>query len=592
MVAALTLARKEGLDPGLREAFARSGTAHLLAISGFHVGVVSSLLLVLLRGAGFPRRRAGTLASGGTWLYVALLGFPDAASRAALILSTLVASRARGRPPARWGGLASALLILLVLDPRRIASPGFQLSFAGAAGLVAWAPALRACLRRPAGWRLPNAVSSVLASGVAATVATLPVVAWHFERVSLVGIPATIVVSPLVAFALPGALVSLLADALHPALGRFLAGGVEVALVALEEGTRWMALPGWTSVWVSRSWIFVVALAGALGVRLTQRRLIRNRVRRVVGVAFGFTALVLWPVAATVQGRGGVELIAIDVGQGDALALRSPAGRWILVDAGPAVRGDGGGHPVVKALRDRGVVRLEALIVTHPDLDHIGGVPAVIRAVEVAAVLEPALPTGKDGYVEALEAARTRGVPWLRAEAGRRFDVDGMIVEVLHPPASPRDPLSLQAEQLDANSTSVVVAVRFGAFDALLTGDAPAQVEREVAGAIGGGFEVLKVAQVEREVAGAIGGGFEVLKVAHHGSDTSTDSVLLARTRPRVGLVSVGRGNHYGHPSPDVLGRLRRAGAEVRRTDREGTLRVLARRDGTFRIEAARSPRR
>jgi len=415
-------------------------------------------------------------------------------------------------------------------------------------------------------------VTSVLASGVAATVATLPVVAWHFERVSLVGIPATIVVSPLVAFALPGALFSLLADALNPALGRFLAGGVEVALVALEEGTRWMALPGWTSVWVSRSWIIVVALAAALGVRLTQRRLIRPSVRRVVGAAFGLTALVLWPVAATVQGRGGVELIAIDVGQGDALALRSPAGRWILVDAGPAVRGDGGGHPVVKALRDRGVVRLEALIVTHPDMDHIGGVPDVIRAVEVGAVLEPALPTGKDGYVEALEAARTRGVPWLRAEAGRRFDVDGMIVEVLHPPASPQDPLSAQAEPLDANATSVVVAVRFGAFDALLTGDAPAEVEREVAGAIGGGFEVLKV--------------------AHHGSDTSTDSVLLARARPRVGLVSVGRGNRYGHPSPDVLGRLRRAGAEVRRTDREGTLRVLARRDGTFRIEAARSRRR
>jgi competence protein ComEC len=568
MVAALTLARKEGLDSGLRDAFARSGTAHLLAISGFHVGVVSSLLLVLLRGAGLPRRRAGTLAAGGTWLYVALLGFPDAASRAALILSTLAASRMRGRPPARWGGLASALLVLLVLDPRRIGSPGFQLSFAGAAGLVAWVPALRTGLHRAFGRRLPNAVSSVLASGIAATVATLPVVAWHFERISLVGIPATIVASPLVAFALPGALASLVADALHPALGGFLAGGVGVALAALEEGTRWIALPEWTSVWVSRSWIVVAACGGAVGIRLSQRPLIRPRVRRAVGAAFGLTALALWPVVATVQGRDGIELVAIDVGQGDALALRSPAGRWVLVDAGPAVRGDEAGHPVVRMLRDRGVVRLEALIVTHPDLDHIGGLPAVLRAVEVGVVVEPALPTGKEGYVEALVTARTRGVPWLRAEAGRRFELDGMVVEVLHPSASLHD----GSQTPDANSTSVVVAVRFGAFDALLTGDAPARVEREVAGVLEGGFEVLKV--------------------AHHGSDTSTDSVLLARIRPRVGLVSVGRGNRYGHPSPDVLDRLRRAGAEVRRTDREGTLRVLARRSGTFRVEAVGSGRR
>jgi len=287
-----------------------------------------------------------------------------------------------------------------------------------------------------------------------------------------------------------------------------------------------------------------------------------------VGAAFGLTALALWPVAAAVQGRDGIELVAIDVGQGDALALRSPAGRWLLVDAGPAVRGDGGGHPVVKTLRDRGVVRLEALIVTHPDLDHIGGVPAVLGAVEVGAVLEPALPTGKEGYVEALETARAREVPWLRAEAGMRFDLDGMIVEVLHPPARPRD----DSQPPDANSTSVVVVVRFGAFDALLTGDAPARVEREVAGMLEDGLEILKV--------------------AHHGSDTSTDSVLLARTRPRVGLVSVGRGNRYGHPTPDVLGRLRRAGAEVRRTDREGTIRVLGRKDGTFRIEATGPGRR
>ncbi|HSG46349.1 MAG TPA: hypothetical protein VLA43_00915, partial [Longimicrobiales bacterium] len=111
---------------------------------------------------------------------------------------------------------------------------------------------------------------------------------------------------------------------------------------------------------------------------------------------------------------------------------------------------------------------------------------------------------------------------------------------------------------------SVVIWVRFGAFDALLTGDVPVEVERAVS----------------RELPG----GIEVLKVAHHGSDTSTDSLLLARAGPSLALLSVGRGNRYGHPHPDVLARLHRAGIEVRRTDLEGTLRVRARRDGTFTV--------
>jgi competence protein ComEC len=211
------------------------------------------------------------------------------------------------------------------------------------------------------------------------------------------------------------------------------------------------------------------------------------------------------------------------------------------------------------------------LIVTHPDLDHLGGVAAVLMAVDVGAVLEPALPTGKEAYVAALEIARTRGVPWLGAEVGRSLMLDGLVLEVLHPPARGSAP-EPNPTVPDANEISVVLAVRFGEFDALLTGDAPAEVERIVA------------RQLE--------GGLEVLKVAHHGSDTSTDSVLLARGRPHVGLVSVGRGNRYGHPSEDVLHRLRRAGVDVRRTDLEGTLRVVGRRDGSFRVEGTRPPGR
>ena len=212
MVAALTLARREGLDTELREAFARSGLAHLLAISGFHVGVVTGLVLALLHALGLAGSSARLGAVGVTWVYVGLIGFPDAAFRAALILALVALSVRKGRPPARWGALASAFLILVLLDPTRASEPGFQLSFAGAAGLVAWVADLRRVLRGTFGAWMPEWVTGALASGGAATLATLPVVAWHFERVSLVGIPATLFAAPLVALALPGAILSLVVD--------------------------------------------------------------------------------------------------------------------------------------------------------------------------------------------------------------------------------------------------------------------------------------------------------------------------------------------------------------------------------------------
>lgn len=564
LVGALTLARRQGLDPELREDFARSGTAHLLAISGFHVGVVAGVLLVLLRRAGVSRRRAGVGAAGAAWLYVALLGFPDAATRAALILGVVAVSRAGGRPPARWGGLGLALLVLVALDPARLALPGFQLSFAGAAGLVAWAGPVTRRMRRVR-W-LPDAAASSMGAGVAATLATLPIVAWHFERVSLVGIPATLLATPFVVVALPGAIFSLVADTLHPEAGRFLAGGVGLILSALGRTIRATATPEWASVWIPRGWVTVAI--GGVGVALSLIRNVSGRSRRVVWAAGAVAGMIAWPGLLALQARGTMDVVMVDVGQGDALAVRTPAGRWVLVDAGPPWRGDPGGAPVVRALRRRGVRRLEVLVLTHPDLDHIGGAPAVLGAFHVAAVLDPAQAVGKEQYLHLLSVAAEGGTLWRQASAGQTWTLDGVEFRVLHPGA----PGGGAGGDTESNDVSVVLAVRYGAFDVLLTGDAPVGVERAI------------LPQVSTSL--------EVLKVGHHGSATSTDSLLLDHARPRVGLVSVGRRNRYGHPDPGVLRRLEEAGVVLHRSDLHGTVRIQGRSDGSFRVRGGTASRR
>jgi competence protein ComEC len=259
-----------------------------------------------------------------------------------------------------------------------------------------------------------------------------------------------------------------------------------------------------------------------------------------------------------------LELVVLDVGQGDALLVRSPANRWILVDAGPRTdRFDAGARTVLPYLRRRGARSLEAVVLTHPDMDHVGGASALLQEFPVETVLDPGEAVGKGVFLDALEAARERGVPWQVLEAGDSLNLDGVALRVLAP--EPDDSGVDESRKTDSNEASLVLELRFGDFAALLAGDAPAVSELRFLPRI-----------LSRQV--------QVLKVGHHGSSTSTTRKLLARVRPETALISAGRRNRYGHPDRAVLDRLRAAGTRIHRTDLEGNLVVKARRDGRYEV--------
>lgn len=568
LVAALVLARKEGVDPELREGFTRSGVAHLLAISGFHVGVIAMAVLVLLRSLGLPRTRAAAGCALAVWGYVVFIGAPDAAVRAAILTTVVAAGVARGRPVHRVGALASALLVFLLVDPGAVGRPGFQLSFAGAAGLALLAGPLDRSLGRRLRWRRARSLRSAVAAGVAATVATLPAVGWHFGQLSTVGIPVTLAATPLVAAAIPGILASLALDLLPGPLAAFAAGGTDLLLAGLVKVVEASADLSFAVVPVSRSWILAGAAGSAAALLWATPSRAATDLRLALGAAGCVAGLLLLPVGGRFLGGSSMEIAVFDVGQGDAIGIRSPAGRWILVDAGPGA--SGGRAPdaevaAVRELRERGVTRLEALLLSHPDLDHIGGVVPLVGSFDPALVAGPGHVRGTDAYRSALEAAdRARGgeaIRWLALERGQRLRLDGIHLEVLHPSRRP-DPTD------EPNASSLVLLLRFGAFTALLTGDAPADVEEEVA---------------------ALAGDVDLLKVAHHGSRTSSSTRFLQAITPELAVVSVGRRNRYGHPHPEVAARLEEE-ARLHRTDRDGTIRVTVERDGGWRVRTERTP--
>jgi len=563
LASALILARKEALDPAVREAFAVAGIAHLLAISGFHVGVVALLVSVVLRGAGAGPRRAPAYAASITWLYIGLIGFPAAATRAALILTFVAAAQLRARPAGALGAIASAGIILFLVDPSALLHPGFQLSFAGALGLVMLRPTVRRRLDAAAFSVIPAMLKDGVAAGVGATLATMPFVAFHFGRVSVVGLPATLVATPLVSAAIPGLLSAIGMSWISPSFAHFLAGGTDVLLRSLESVARLCASPSWASVWVGDAVLIgglVGGLGGLIGVRFFGEG-VRGWARWLTIMVWAATGAGVAPLAERWAGLGTVEIVFLDVGQGDALAIRSPRGRWILVDTGP--RGptyDAGARVVLPYLRRRGVARIEALVLTHPDLDHIGGAESVVEALDVGFVLDPAQAAGRDAYVRVLEAASRNSVPWLEARRDVSIMLDGVEISVLHPDG----PTLASYDGTDSNAQSVVLLVRYGEFEALLTGDAPVAVEEAILDDLPSDLEVLKV--------------------GHHGSNTSTSPLLLALTSPEVAVISVGARNRYSHPHTDVLNRIIESGARILRTDLSGDIVVRARRSGLYDV--------
>jgi competence protein ComEC len=276
-------------------------------------------------------------------------------------------------------------------------------------------------------------------------------------------------------------------------------------------------------------------------------------------------------------GQAGTLVCQLDVGQGDAAVIRSRGGRWLVLDAGPRSRVRDAGRSVVsRFLRDRGAGAVALLVLTHPDLDHVGGTDALLADFRVERVLDAANPVAREAYVRFLDGVAEEGAAWIPARPGARLRVDEVEVTVLGPAGPVRvgslDPGTGDGPPGgpgDANEAGVSVRVRVGPRIVYVnTGDASMSRERAI---------------LERWPPDSL--RTILLKVGHHGSRTSTAPEWLAATRPVVAVVSAGAGNRYGHPHPRTLRRLRAAGVpRIWRTDRDGSLCLHVRRDGHWRI--------
>ena len=590
--AGILLGVRSSIAPEIADDFAIAGLTHVVAISGWNIAIVAAIVGTLMRP--LEQRR------GGHWLapaaaaitiagYVVLTGASPSVIRAALMAAAMMVARFGGSRAHAASALGLAALVMLVVAPSVLWDVGFQLSALATVGLILFAGSIEA---RLAG--LPAWLREPIALTLAAQLTTLPVVVGSFGRVSLVAPIANVAVVPLVplvmllcAIAAPlGAIASVLQIGMLTDAIRWAAGGSAwmllhsmIAAGHVAASVPMAALPVAAPGWLAVAWypaVGVVWRRSARGGELEPlpadelRPLARTRppsalhralaaawprvrflARPAAGIAAAGLLLISLTAASLPDGR--LHLVALDVGQGDAILVVTPSGATMLIDGGPDP------ELLLRQLGERlpwWHRRIDVLMLTHPHEDHVAGLVAALERYEVGLILDAGRDYANPTYPRFLRLARAEpGGRLVKARTGQRLRLDPQTTVVLLYPTP--DDVAAPLPEGDINNASIVALLRFGGFTALLTGDAHIPVEAMLA---------------DRGLLTRI----DLLKVGHHGSRSSTGPDLLAATRPSVAIISCGIGNAFGHPHQETLDHLRAIpGLRLHRTDLEGSVEVI-----------------
>jgi competence protein ComEC len=541
------LGEDDRIDDRTRDDFQRSNLTHLLAVSGENVILLGVLAWPLLALLGLPLRArlVGTLCLIA--IYVPVTGAGPSIQRAGVMGAVGLIAALADRPRSRWYAVLLAAGATLAVNPRADGDVGWQLSFAAVLGIMLWARRLAALIGRDAERRSARrALAEAVAVTASATVATAPLMAVAFDQFSPAALPANVLAAPAVAPAMwLGMLTGILGQL--PLLPVEPLNWLDsLCLAYIAQIAHWLAAPDWAllTVHLGSIWSVVVAYAALLAgmellLRWAQRLpLPRWNARPAAALAIAVVLIVAWQLApgdTAARPSGEFVVRVLDVGQGDSILLQPPHSDPVLVDTGPPEDG------VEDRLRELGIDRLAAVVITHDQSDHAGDLEELLGSVQVERVVY-----GRDDPRLHGAALAAGAEPYRLAEGGE-LDSGALHLAALWPP---RELLGEISE--DPNLLCLVLVARWHHFSMLLTGDA------------------------EAESVPIDPGPVDVLKVAHHGSEDAGLDRLLERSVPKLAVISVGAGNPFGHPTQATLDDLREHGVPAMRTDTDGEIDIDA----------------
>ncbi|MBW2061829.1 MAG: DNA internalization-related competence protein ComEC/Rec2 [Deltaproteobacteria bacterium] len=575
LVKTMLLGIRDDIEPEVKEAFRRLGLAHLLAISGLHIGLIAAAsywlflkLLLLWPGLALRLNLLGLsilLSLGPVILYTGLAGGRPSTVRAAIMVGVFCLAFLLSKRRDLLTALAAAAWAILIFQPGAVFSVSFQLSFAAVGAIIIIAPRLTDfsqarvdptagdAVRRP----LLGRVRAMASITIAAFLGTAPIVAHHFNQLPLLTLPANLILTPLIVLIIiPPGLFGLVLAPIFPWAAKIIFLGIErmlwILLATIEGAASWP----WVNLTVpSPGPVFIIGYYLLL-ISLFLIRPIKKAALVSILIMAACIPILLWPdISRSINPQ--LTVTMLDVGQGNAAHVSFPDGTEMMIDGGgfPGSSFDPGENIIAPYLLHQGVTRLNILVLSHAQADHFWGLTYLAQNFKPTKFWSNHEPGASDLYQELINVINSRGLkqPTL-ADLYRPRHFGAARVQALHPPP---DFLKLQAmgkRQPHLNNNSLTIRIQFGQIAFLFPGDLEMEGEAEILSRQG---DKLRA---------------DVLLACHHGGQTSLTPAFLKAVKPRHVVFSVGRYNRFSQPAPEALARVRKIGARVFRTDRQGAV--------------------
>ncbi|MDR2732800.1 MAG: DNA internalization-related competence protein ComEC/Rec2 [Fibromonadaceae bacterium] len=550
---------RSGISETLQNDFRRTGLVHVLSISGFHVVMLAGMLTLFLRALRLPRKVSQILAIILMCIYAPITGGSSAVWRAVLMFCVLECSNLFQKISSSINALGVALIFILLFDPGQAFHAGFQLSAAATLGILLGQRVKFPKLRGKIGKILNSFIIESSFVTLCATLSTLPLLIFHFQSFSPISWLGNLVVVPLVGLGMQAGVLSL--AGIHPFICQTFADSATILLRSGSVITGFLAENRYASATIGPWTLPCLFAVSILITMLPFLKAINPWGRRIAILCLLVCSCFFVGVEIKKNFFPSWSTVFLDVGQGDGILLRSPAGRFYLIDTGPPLKKRSFARDkIIPYFRSQGISKIEAIIISHPHADHYGNTADILKEFPVRELWTTACAQSlkeDQAWQATLEAAKSKGVDIKNLYKGLNLKEELLLsksewnLTVLYPD-------SLRCEK-NQNNNSIVLRVRGLGQSLLLTGDLEKQGERELLP-----FDIKS----------------DVIKLGHHGSKTSSTREFLERTAPELGVISVAKKNRYRHPSQEVLDRLDSLGIEHYGTHEKGTIRVEFGRKG------------
>jgi competence protein ComEC len=546
------------IPPDVKQSFMDTGTIHILAVSGSNVAFVAFIFFSTLGFFRLPRNAVSGITILGLLAYMVITGSSASVVRATIMAIVLLCGTLFERKADVYNSISVAALILLFWNTNTLFDVGFQLSFAAVISIVYFYPRLESLIKKiPERFEEIKGVDAVLklfAVSLAAQLGTVPFTAYYFGRVSLISLVANIPVVPISGLNTFIGVAEIIMYPISPWIAKLYA--------VVNDFLVWFLL-GFVKQAASVPFAYVESLqfttVSLIGYYILVISLFHLNVPRVrTWLLISAIALGNYALYSNILSLIDLKCTAtvIDVGQGDAIVIKFPNGKRMLIDTGPFTQNfDAGERTVVPFLKRNGISHLEYVLITHPHSDHIGGARAILRSLRIDTLVMASLTAGGREVSEVLEFARSNHTEIKIIHGGNQIQADPNVrVYVLNPD-------TIHGTEKNLNNSSLVLKILYGTSSILLVGDAEAPAEKKMVSRYGPFL------------------ASNILKAGHHGSITSTGEEFLHAMHPTTALISVGYHNKFRHPSPFTLWRMKFHSIEIKRTDKSGA--IIFQSDGT-----------